>query len=182
MPRLFVALRPPAPARAAMLAAMGGIEGARWQDDEHLHLTLRFIGEVDRHVAEDIALALSRVAAPAPTVAIDGVGTFDRRGRIDTLWARATPAAPLAALHAQVDRALARVGIAGDTRRYLPHVTLARFGRHGAAPGAIERWLAANAGLAVAPFVATHLVLYESRLGHDGAHYDAVARWPLTGG
>ena len=179
MPRLFVALRPPSGTRALLRAAMGGIEGARWQDDDQLHLTIRFIGEVDRRQAEDVALALSRASAPAPVIAIDGMGTFDRRGRIDTLWARALPIAPLAALHAQVDGLLATVGVARDDRKYLPHVTLARFGRHGAAPGAIERWVAANAGLATPAFTASHLILYESRLGKDGAHYEAVARWPL---
>mgnify|MGYP001113377463 CR=1 FL=1 len=60
--RLFVALRPPRPIRARLIAAMHGISGARWQDDDQLHLTLRFIGEVDRHRAEDIAAALGALA------------------------------------------------------------------------------------------------------------------------
>src|SRR3546814_13749731 len=47
--RLFVALRPARPVRTALIAAMHGIAAARWQSDEQLHLTLRFIGEVDRH-------------------------------------------------------------------------------------------------------------------------------------
>lgn len=49
MHRLFVALKPPPPMRNALLAAMGGIVHARWQTAEQLHLTLRFVGEVDRH-------------------------------------------------------------------------------------------------------------------------------------
>ena len=44
MPRLFVALRPPEPVLDALLDAMGGIDGARWQDDEQLHCTLAFLG------------------------------------------------------------------------------------------------------------------------------------------
>ena len=64
MHRLFVALRPPPAIRARLLAAMGGVPGARWQDDDQLHLTLRFIGEVDRPVAEDIAAALGTIHAP----------------------------------------------------------------------------------------------------------------------
>jgi len=51
MHRLFVAIRPPAAIRAILLGAMGGISGARWQSEDQLHLTLRFIGEVDRHRA-----------------------------------------------------------------------------------------------------------------------------------
>ena len=80
--RLFVALRPPRPIRQQLLAAMHGISGARWQDDEQLHLTLRFIGEVDHHRAEDIAAALGSLYAPAI------------EARIETLRAGAAPAAP----------------------------------------------------------------------------------------
>src|SRR5687768_8380838 len=61
MHRLFVGLRPPPAIRARLLALMGGVTGARWQDDSQLHLTLRFIGEVERPRAEDIATALSNV-------------------------------------------------------------------------------------------------------------------------
>ena len=66
MVRLFVALRPPPAIRDMLADAMDGVPQARWQDDEQLHLTLRFIGEVDRPVAEDIAAALGQVHAPAP--------------------------------------------------------------------------------------------------------------------
>ena len=63
MHRLFVALRPPPAIRRACLDAMeDGPPGWAWQDDEQLHLTLRYIGEVDRHRAEDVADALDACA------------------------------------------------------------------------------------------------------------------------
>jgi 2'-5' RNA ligase len=181
MHRLFVALRPPPPVRALLLDAMGGVPGARWQDDEQLHVTVRFIGEVDRRHAEDIAAALAGVAGATPSVRVDGVGMFERRGRVDTLWARIVPAAPLAALHRKVEQALARAAVAPDPRRYLPHVTLARLARAAADPVAIERWAAGHAVLASPAFAMPHLILYESILAHDGARYEAIARWPLDG-
>ncbi|WP_028965040.1 RNA 2',3'-cyclic phosphodiesterase [Sphingomonas phyllosphaerae] len=179
MHRLFVALRPPPAIRTLLLDVMEGLPGARWQDDEQLHVTLRFIGEVDRQQAEDVATALSRIAAPAPTVRLDGAGTFDKRGRIDTLWARVVPVEPLAALHRKVDQALARAGVAPDPRRYLPHVTLARFSRTAGDPALIDRWIASHAALTSPDFTMPHLTLFESILGHEGARYEAVARWPL---
>ena len=91
MYRLFVALRPPRPMRTALLATMGGLERARWQSDEQLHLTLRFIGEVDRHQASDVAAALGGVHHPAFTLKLDGYGWFDQKGRIDALWASVAP-------------------------------------------------------------------------------------------
>ena len=179
MHRLFVALRPPPAIRAALLATMDGVPGARWQDDEQLHLTSRFIGEVDARVADDIAAALGQVHALAPEVALAGVGRFAHRGRTEALWAAVAPAAPLAALHRKVDAACVRAGIAPEGRAYLPHITLARMARSAGAGVEVERWLADHAGLASAPFRCAHLVLYESRLGREGASYESVERWPL---
>ncbi|HVI99526.1 MAG TPA: RNA 2',3'-cyclic phosphodiesterase [Sphingomonas sp.] len=179
MHRLFVALRPPRDIRALLIAAMGGVRAARWQDDEQLHLTLRFIGEVDRPVAEDVAAALGSVHAPPITAAIAGVGRFDRRGRTDAIWAGVAPGDALAALHAKVDRALVRLGLDPERRAYLPHITLARLPRAGGSEHEVERFLADHAGLASPPFAFTHLTLFESRLGQEGARYTPVTRWPL---
>jgi len=179
MIRLFVALRPPVAVRTLLQAAMTGVAGARWQDDDQLHLTLRFIGEVDRHQAEDIAAALAVIHAPAPTVAIAGVGRFERRGRTDTLWAAVAPHDALRHLHRKVDQACLRAGVAPDHRAYLPHLTLARIARSQGDPAEIERWLAVQAALASAPFTLPHLILYQSHLARDGAAYEPVARWPL---
>jgi 2'-5' RNA ligase len=110
MHRLFVAIRPPAPVRAQLLELMGGVAGARWLSDDQLHLTLRFIGEVDRHLARDIDAALSAVHHPRFELALNGLGAFERRGEPVTLWAGVAPEAPLRALHNKVDQALLRVG------------------------------------------------------------------------
>lgn len=179
MIRLFVALRPPPPIRARLLAATGDVAAARWQDDDQLHLTLRFIGEVERPVAEDVAAALAAVHAPVPTVALASVGRFDRRGRTDTLWAGIAPHDALRALHRKVDQACVRAGLEPERRTFAPHVTLARLPRATGAGPEIERWLATHAGLASAPFAMPHLVLYQSHLARGGAVYEPVMRWPL---
>lgn len=177
MHRLFVGLRPPAHIRAQLLAAMGGVAGARWQDEDQLHITLRFIGEVDRPLAEDVALALGQVAHPPIDVALSGVGQFDTRGRPHALWAGVRPHDGLASLHRKVDQALIRLGLEPERRAYFPHVTLARI-RAGAT--ATERFLEAHAGLASAPFALDHFLLFESHLGHERASYEAVERYRLA--
>ena len=78
MHRLFVAIRPPAAIRAILLGAMGGISGARWQDEDQLHLTLRFIGEVDRHRADDVHAALGAVHQAPFEIALSGIGAGGR--------------------------------------------------------------------------------------------------------
>lgn len=180
MHRLFVALRPPPVIRDALADIQDGVPGARWQDDEQLHLTLRFLGSVDRPVAEDVAAALAGVHAPAPAVALAGVGRFEQRGRTEALWAGLAPHDALAALHRKVDQALVRAGLAPETRAYLPHVTLARLPRGAGAEPEVAAWLQRNAALSSTPFVLPHLILYESHLGRAGATYEPVARWPLA--
>lgn len=161
---------------------MDGVALARWQDDDQLHVTLRFIGEVERPVAEDIAAALGQVHADIPVVALHGVGRFEKRGRTDTLWAGLAPHTALATLHRKVDQACIRAGLAPEARAYLPHVTLARLPRSAGFGPEIDRWIADHASLASAPFPLTHLMLYQSHLARDGAVYEPVGRWPLGTG
>ena len=176
MHRLFVAFPLPAAIRARLLALAGGIPGARWQRDDQFHLTLRFIGELDRHAAEDAALALASVRHPPIEIALSGTGQFDSRGRPHTVWAGVTPQDALAGLHRKVDQALVRAGQPPEGRAYLPHITLARM--H-AQSGAADKFLAEHAGLASPPFTLTHFHLYESHLGREAASYEAVERYAL---
>ena len=179
MHRLFVALRPPLAIRERLLGLAGGVPGARWQDDTQLHLTLRFIGEVETHRAEDIAVALGSVHHAPVELRLDGCGMFDdRRGKPNAIWAGVSPREPLAALHRKVDQAIVRAGSEPERRAYLPHITLARMS---GSAGPADRWLAEHAALASEPFTIDAIALYESRLGHGGASYEPVARYPLTG-
>jgi 2'-5' RNA ligase len=174
--RLFAAIRPPADMRRSLLAAMGGVANARWQTDEQLHLTLRFIGEVDRHRAQDIAAALGSVHHARFELALDGVGQFDRKGRLDALWAGVTPHEPLKTLHNKIDQALARVGLEPESRAYLPHITLARFGR---SAGPIGGLLTRSGGVSSPSYPISEFCLYESKLSHEGSIYTIVERYLL---
>ena len=87
MSRLFVAIRPPAPVRETLLAAMDDDPAIRWQDDDQLHLTLAFLGEVDRGAERDLADALTAIDSPPFDLEIRGVGHFERKGMPSALWA-----------------------------------------------------------------------------------------------
>jgi RNA 2',3'-cyclic 3'-phosphodiesterase len=175
MHRLFVAIRPPQPVRSTLLEAMHGVRGVHWQDEDQLHLTLRFIGEVDRHKANDVAAALVTIRHRSFSLALNGVGQFERRGK-GALWAGVTPQDDLRTLHKKVDQVCQRAGIAPDPRAYHPHITLARFGR---GSGPIDAFAEASGGLLSAPFTVDEFRLYESHLKSDGALYNVVERYPL---
>ena len=163
--------------RAALLALMGGVPGARWQSDDQLHLTLSFLGEVDRPEADDIAAALGAIDRPRPTIALQGAGSFDHKGLIHSIWAGVAPDAGLKQLHDRINRALLAAGARPEQRAFKPHITLARLGRQA---GPVEPFLSRIAGLASPPVTIDAFLLFESRLGHDGPTYETVARYPLN--
>ena len=177
MLRLFVAIRPPIAIRERLLAAMGGVSGARWQSDDQLHLTLRFIGEVDRHSARDIDAALGAVHHPAFEIALAGIGAFDRRGEPVALWAAVAPIEPLKTLHNKIDQAIVRAGLAPERRAFTPHITLARLPR-GAGP--VRALLETSGGLVSPPFAVDAFGLFESRPTPDGAVYTRLERYSLA--
>jgi 2'-5' RNA ligase len=174
--RLFVGIRPPETVRDALIDTMEALEGARWQGDEQLHLTLRFIGEVDRPLANDVASALAEIAWPDFPLEIDGVSHFQRKGRATAIWARVVPSAALEGLRQKIERACEQAGLERETRRFTPHITIARLGR---SSGPLGGWLASHGALRAGPWPAEEFILFESHLSPQGSHYQAVAEYPL---
>ncbi len=178
MPRLFVALEIPGPVRERLALVQGGVPGARWVRPENLHLSLRFIGEVDEHAAADLDAQLGRITASGFDLRIADVGSFGPDRSPTTLWAGVARCDALQHLRDKVDRAVVAAGLTADDRKFKPHVTLARLknGRR----DRVHRWLSDNAFLANAPFPVDRFVLFRSHLNRDGASYEALAEYPLA--
>jgi 2'-5' RNA ligase len=177
MHRLFVAIRPPEPIRDLLIDAMDDSPDFRWQDDEQLHLTLRFVGEVERPIANDLADALGRIRAAALQLHIAGVGRFEQRNS-GALWAAVEPKPPVAALAAKVERACQSVGLEPERRAFHPHITLARW--KGRRTREVHDFLERRAGISSPPFAVDAFILFESRLSRHGAHYEEVATYSLA--
>ena len=177
MHRLFVAIRPPEAIRDLLIDAMEDSADFRWQDDEQLHLTLRFAGEVERPVANDLADALRRIASPPFDLRIAGVGRFEQRSS-GALWAGVEPKAPVAALAAKIERVCQSIGLEPERRAFHPHITLARW--KGRRTREVQDYLERTAGLSSEPFDVDDFILFESRLSRHGAHYEQVTAFPLA--
>jgi 2'-5' RNA ligase len=175
--RLFVAIRPPEPIRDLLIDAMDDSPDFRWQGDEQLHLTLRFVGEVERPVADDLADALGRIHAQPFSVRIAGVGRYEQRN-IGALWAGIEPKAPLTALAAKIERVCQQTGLEPERRAFVPHITLARW--KGRRSREVADFLQRRRGLSSEPFVVAEFILFESRLSRHGAHYEPIADYALT--
>ena len=177
MHRLFVAIRPPEDIRDLLIDAMDDSPEFRWQDDEQLHLTLRFVGEVDRPVADDLADALGRIHAEPFELRISGVGRFEQRSS-GALWAGIEPKDSVAALAAKVERVCQQVGLEAERRTFFPHITLARW--KGRRSREVANFLERNGGLRSEPFAVSQFLLFESQLSRHGAHYEQVGSYPLA--
>ena len=110
MPRLFTALEIPRDAALSLSLLRGGLPGARWVDVENYHLTLRFIGDVEGHVADEIANALDRVRRPSFSLTLSGVGAFGSR-KPHSVYAGAAASPDLHALQGEIERICQRLGI-----------------------------------------------------------------------
>lgn len=173
--RLFVAVTPPEPVLDELVALIDRLRGApaagnlRWADRSQLHVTLRFLGEVDEAAVAGLVAALDSAPLPAATATLGPAVV--RLGR-QVLCA---PVAGLDALATAVIAATAGVGRPPESRPFAGHVTLARAkGRRG---GAVDRSVAGSAVTGGWPVDDVQLV--QSHLGSSGARYEVVHSRPL---
>ncbi|AWN50930.1 RNA 2',3'-cyclic phosphodiesterase [Methylobacterium sp. 17Sr1-1] len=180
MPRLFTGIEVPPETGLALSTFRGGLPGARWVEPADYHVTLRFIGDVDGGLAEEITEALAEIRPRPPlTLVLDELAVFGGE-KPHALFARVVPDDDLADLQADHERILRQLGIAPDTRRFTPHVTLARLKRN-AGPDGVARYLAMQPVFPQVSFTAHRVALYSARDSVGGGPYVVEAAYPLAG-
>jgi 2'-5' RNA ligase len=176
--RLFVGLELPWDLRQRIaVLTHAGIPGARWVPLENYHVTLRFIGEAPRHLAEEIDHAMAALKAPRFTLTLAGIGTFTSRGRSQTLWLGVERSEPLERLQGKIETALQRCGLEPERRRFSPHLTLARLdnGSEAKVAGFVQTHNLFRAD----PIPVEHFTLFSSLLGKEQPVYTAEAEYEL---
>lgn len=182
--RLFVAVLLPSAIRAELTratAALRALEGVRPVRAEQLHLTLRFIGEVDLGLEAPLARAISAATAELPRfpIRLCAAGVFPSHRRARVLWVGVEEAPPLSALQRSVEEAVVGVGVAPDPRPFRPHVTVGRIRR----PRPPVGLAGAVAGVRFEATVEVRCVsLMRSELLPRGARHTEVAACQLAGG
>jgi 2'-5' RNA ligase len=142
----------------------------RWTPAANLHLTVRFIGNVERHVVEAMADRLAAQSLIAFDLELASLGTFGRGRRVRVVWqGLRVGAEAVTALAAVVDAECAASGLVGEKRPFQPHLTLARAR---ARDGAELPLLPEPPRLSI--WRATELVLFASRLSRNGAVYEPL--------
>ena len=177
MHRFFVGIDLPTATRDRLAGLCRGIFGARWLQPDQLHLTLRFIGEVDGPTFHDVAEALGAIRLPRFELQLKGVGHFPSRGKPRLLWAGVMPSDMLTRLRNAIERAVLDASVVPYARRFTPHVTLVRL--MPARRSEIPSFLPEHNLFASAPIPISELYLYSSWLGSKQALHRIEASYPL---
>lgn len=175
MPRLFTGLEVPEDVGFRLSLLRGGVSGARWIEPADYHVTLTFIGNVDEGTASEAAEELSRIEARRLRVRLTELGSFGGE-KPRSIIALAEPGADLASLQSSNDRALRRVGVEPERRKFTPHVTIARV--KGASASAVAAFLGER-HIEPIEFVAKRFVLFSARTTMGGGPYVVEAAYPL---
>jgi len=178
MLRLFVGIAFPPELKLRLSLLETSMAGAKWVDAGNLHLTLRFIGEVAEDVAADIDDALARIGGRKFALQLAGIGVFGG-GRPRTLWVGVEKQPELTLLQGKIEQALIRAGLPPESRKFAPHVTLARLREPPS--DKLGEFLAANSRFRSEPFAVEHFSLIASFLTKAGSIYEDQADYPLVG-
>lgn len=175
--RSFVAVAMPEHVGEALWQVTRGLKAGRRIDPDAMHLTLAFLGDVGRDALEDLNDGLAAMRVGTFEMRLRGLGTFGPGPR--ALWAGVETSPALSALRKKVLSVARGAGITVERRRFVPHVTLARFREgEGAVVGEV---LARHGAFALAPWRVDRVTLYASHLSPAGARYDVLAEYPLAG-
>jgi 2'-5' RNA ligase len=184
--RLFVALDVPEETREALAALIHRFEticrGARWVRAENLHITLKFIGEVDEAKFPEIKAILSRVNSRDPfEIKFHRFGFFPNEHHPRVFWVGMESGPSMAELAAAIDANLKPLGIPHEVKSFRPHLTLARF----KTPKGVSKLQEITSALEEQEFgrtTAREFHLYQSVLKRSGAEYTRLATFPFAGG
>jgi RNA 2',3'-cyclic 3'-phosphodiesterase len=176
MPRLFTALEVPPDVARQLALFRGGLLTARWIEPADYHVTLRFLGDVDRHVASAAYDDLAQTGTEAITITLDALASFGG-DKPRAIIARVQPDANLTALQSEHERLMRRLGLAPEQRKFVPHVTLARL--RDVSSFEVAHYLAAHAIVRPISFTARRFCLFSSRDSVGGGPYVLEASYSL---
>jgi len=183
--RVFVAIDLPAAIQAELRKRQSEFRSlapeAHWTRPEGIHVTLKFLGEIDEGSVEKVVAALTAIGSFAEfEIDVRGFGFFPDARRPRVFWAGIQATGGLAVLAEHVEETMEPLGFAPEGRAFTPHLTLARFKIPRPQPGlaaAVEK----QGHVSLGRFQVSQFFLFESKLSPKGAEYRRVARFPKEG-
>jgi len=186
--RCFLAIELPEVVRDQLALLQGRlgsqVDGVRWTRTDHVHLTIKFLGEVsDRDLARVCETAAAVAARYAPfEIEVRGAGCFPPRGPARIVWVGIPePPQPLLDCQGACEDGYAEVGFEAERRPYRPHLTIGRV-KDARAGRDIRLAVESEQRFDAGRFPAEELVLFQSVLGRSGPTYTVISRSPFAGG
>lgn len=190
--RAFIAIELPDVVRAGLSSVQSGLRPERhpyvkWVDAEGIHLTLKFLGNIDTEKVPRIMEAMAKAAQGVSPFRLEvgGLGAFPDLGRPRVIWvAIKGEVEKLASLQGGIDHRLVALGFPPESRSFTPHLTLGRLRERASAEERrrMGEVLLATRGEEVIPFQVSEVSLMRSRLTPSGAIYSRIASIALESG
>lgn len=168
MPRLFAALELPHATMMQLSLIRGGLPGARFIDPENYHLTLRFMGDLENHIADEVAFELGRINRRPFDLEISGLGVFGGK-KPHSLFAVPKSCPEIYELQEDIERTCQKLHLAADPRKFTPHITIARL--RNVTPDRAARYLSERGGFYTPPVKIKEFALMSSRDSIGGGPY-----------
>ena len=178
MPRLFTSVPLPEDVINDLMDLERPLRGARWIEADNFHLTLRFFGDVDNRTADEIANRLSTVTSDPIRLSLSGLAAFGG-DKPHALYAAVKAPDELFRLQRAHEAAAQAAGLPAATRKFTPHVTVARL--RGTRASEVAAICEETAGFASGPFAVDHVQLMSAKPFTGGGPYVAEAAMPLRG-
>lgn len=182
--RSFIAIELPGEVKASLAEIQQSLKksGAdiRWVKTDNIHLTLKFLGDIEEKSIPGIVQALKGACRNHKVFSIDisGIGSFPVKKSPRVLWSGISDNGELMQLQAEIDETMASLGFDPERRTFSPHLTIGRFrssrGR-GALLDKIELIKHDSFGL----FDVRSIYLIKSDLKPSGAVYSRIGEFPL---
>lgn len=182
--RMFIALDLPEEVRVAVAALptlFSEVPGLSWTDPRQLHLTLRFLGEVDEYTGAVIVEGLRRVPFAPFRLVTTNLGFFPNEQEPEIFWLGVNHDDRLPAFKGQLDQLLAANGFPRENRRFAPHATLARI-HQPLVPEVMLRLHDARIKLVGHGWAVTSFSLYASEVTPAGTTYAVAETYLATPG
>jgi len=177
--RLFVSLSLPDPCRAVVTELYDNLEGVTWTRPEQLHLTMRFLGDVEGDLAARIETSLAKIGVKSFLLPLEGVGRFPPRGPAKVLSVGIGRGHTLLfQLRQKIDDALLAAGWRGELHNFNPHITVAR--AQNASQAEVDQWLYHHEEFVGPLFRVDSFQLMLSTLQPGGAVHTLRRDFPLT--
>ena len=177
MKRIFIGLQFPRAICDELKNLRGGVISANWVADENYHLTLRFLGECDNNLVDDVCLTLSQIRSCSFTLQLQGVNHFKKKGVVKSLWVGIVKNPSLTALKTEIDTILQNINIKKERRAFYPHVTLAKLSNPRLSEVTFFEQM--NNLYCSKKFPTNYLTIFESYSLKGGSTYQPLIKIPL---